>query len=139
MDSLSPLKIFTIKIGTPCINIFLSIIEDDSNSANNNKVQKQPLRQENATTSLKSRINSLLMKTLQQNTKKEHQSVQTEDDSGHSKVICTLKEGKKIVDELMAAHATSKQDHFHDSKDFFSFDKMIFALDCKGITVGRYF
>ena len=93
--------------------------------------------------SLKQRINSLVLKTLQENTGRERQSLlnhQAHNESWkvklfqNTRVICSVKECQMVVDDLIG-----RVKHLQGSQNSdwpFTDDKVVVGLDCEGINLG---
>lgn len=90
--------------------------------------------------SLKQRINNLVLKTLQENTGRERQTLlnhQTHSDSWKAKlfqntrVICSVRECQMVIDDIMSKAAPK-----NDQAWPFSTDKVVVGFDCEGINLG---
>lgn len=92
--------------------------------------------------SLKQRINSLVLKTLQENTGKDRANLISQNATNYAdswkvkvlqntRVICSVKECKQVVDEIIAFRpAPAHQDWS------FADGKVVVGFDCEGINLG---
>lgn len=95
--------------------------------------------------SLKQRINSLVLKTLQENTGKDRQALMNPNVNNftdswkikviqNTRVICSVKECKQVIDEIMSSRVNKKTDN--DQWEF-SENKVVVGFDCEGINLGK--
>lgn len=91
-----------------------------------------------ANQSLKQRINSLVLKTLQENTGRDRLNNQSYHQESwkvklfqNTRVVCSVRECQMIVDEIFAKTTTGT-----DPEWPFTSDKVAVALDCEGINLG---
>lgn len=96
--------------------------------------------------SLKQRINSLVLKTLQENTGKDRASLMNHNSANYTdtwkikviqntKVICSVKECKQVVDEIIAQKPLGRKTI--DGWEFAE-SKVVIGFDCEGINLGRF-
>ncbi|XP_060532934.1 egalitarian protein homolog [Cylas formicarius] len=94
--------------------------------------------------SLKQRINNLVIKTLQENTGKERQTLlnhQAHNDSWtirlfqNTRVICSSRECQMVIDEIMT-RKPSKPVKPQDDDWPFTQEKIVVGFDCEGINIG---
>jgi exonuclease 3'-5' domain-containing protein 1 len=92
---------------------------------------------------LKQRINNLVLKTLQENTGKERQTLlnhQAHNESWkvklfqNTRVICSVRECQMVIEDIMGK-ARSAQG-YAESDWPFAGDKIVVGLDCEGINLG---
>nr|XP_023027846.1 uncharacterized protein LOC111515877 [Leptinotarsa decemlineata] len=91
--------------------------------------------------SLKQRINNLVLKTLQENTGRERQSLLNQNmpqtDSWKSKlfqntrVICSIRECQLVTEDIL-----KKVNRYKDTPWPFTCDRVVVAFDCEGINLG---
>ncbi|XP_019763766.2 uncharacterized protein LOC109540050 [Dendroctonus ponderosae] len=98
-------------------------------------------KQTNYNQSLKQRINNLVLKTLQENTGRDRQSMlnqQPYNDTWkiklfqNTRVICSVRECQMVTDDILAR----KNSKASNSDWPFTEDKVIVGLDCEGINLG---
>ncbi|KAL3270732.1 hypothetical protein HHI36_021257 [Cryptolaemus montrouzieri] len=140
-----------IKASNPRIGLMKrqsSDLYEDPNAPqdlNKNKIQ-------NPNQSLKQRINSLVLKTLQENTGRENrqnmlnnlQNCNIHSDSWktrlfqNTRVICSEKECQMVVGDLMRKNVTQNTKKNADNGDTWPFtdDKVVVGFDCEGINLG---
>lgn len=99
--------------------------------------------------SLKQRINNLVLKTLQENTGRERQTLLNQNQNyseswkvrlfQNTRVICSLRECQMVIDEIMVkAKPQENGVQNGDSETYWPFvdDKVVVGFDCEGINLG---
>ncbi|CAG9770035.1 unnamed protein product [Ceutorhynchus assimilis] len=96
--------------------------------------------------SLKQRINNLVLKTLQENTGRDRQTMlnqQLYSDSWktnlfqNTRVICSTRECQMVIDEIMNKKFNKPRNSSQNSNNWpFTEDKVIIGFDCEGINLG---
>ncbi|XP_044260106.1 egalitarian protein homolog [Tribolium madens] len=91
--------------------------------------------------SLKQRINNLVLKTLQENTGRERQTLLNHNQSHNeswkvklfqnTRVICSIRECQMVIDDIMAKVKSGQGSDWP-----FGEDKVVVGLDCEGINLG---
>ncbi|CAH1112027.1 unnamed protein product [Psylliodes chrysocephalus] len=121
-----------------------SEIQEDRTLPQPSNFQKSVLKPNSTCNqSLKQRINSLVLKTLQENTGRERQTMMNQQiahstDSWKTKlfqntrVICTTRECHLVIDDLMNKASKTQMNPVWP----FTNDRMIVAFDCEGINLG---
>lgn len=90
--------------------------------------------------SLKQRLNTIVLKTLQENTGQNRQGMMHNTDSWKSrilqntKVICNNKESKRIIDYIMGKSKSLSEEE--DAIWPFTVDKVVVGVDFEGINLG---
>lgn len=108
--------------------------------------QERPIRNTNNQT-LKQRINTLVLKTLQENTGKERQTMLNHNQESwkvklfqNTRVVCSVRECQVVIDDIMGVKRTSKQDNKGTAdcpqKWPFTDEKVVIGFDCEGINLG---
>lgn len=90
--------------------------------------------------SLKQRINNLVLKTLQENTGRDRQSLLNSQYNDtwktrlfqNTRVICSTKECQMVIDDIM----NKISNHSDDVTWPFTSEKVVVAFDCEGINIG---
>lgn len=124
----------------------------DSSEDSNMSQDANRNRAQNPNQSLKERINSLVLKTLQENTGRENrqnmlnnQNTLLHSDSWKSKVfqntrvICSEKDCQMVVNDIMRKNQQSaKKNMGHEDEEEWPFteDKIVVGFDCEGINLG---
>lgn len=97
---------------------------------------------------LKQRINTLVLKTLQENTGRERQSLlnQTQNSSDswkvklfqNTRVICSVRESQMVIEEIMSKPTKNPKLNFKSDTFPWPFmdGKVIVGFDCEGINLG---
>lgn len=99
--------------------------------------------------SLKQRINNLVLKTLQENTGRERQSLLNQNQNyneswkvrlfQNTRVICSLRECQMVIEEIMSK-VKSEENGLQNGDDGtvwpFTDDKVVVGFDCEGINLG---
>lgn len=100
----------------------------------------------NANQSLKQRINSLVLKTLQENTGKERHTMLSQTQESwkvklfqNTRVICSVRDCQMVIDEIMKK--IPKNGSINNGSDNgitwpFTNDKPVIGFDCEGINLG---
>ncbi|KAK5638366.1 hypothetical protein RI129_012661 [Pyrocoelia pectoralis] len=106
-------------------------------------INKAPVKNANYNQSLKQRINTLVLKTLQENTGRDRQNLlnQTQNyaDSWkvklfqNTRVVCSVRECHTIIDEMTNKFDGGEQ---CDTRWPFTDDKVVVGFDCEGINLG---
>lgn len=99
--------------------------------------------------SLKQRINNLVLKTLQENTGRERQTLLNQNQNyseswkvrlfQNTRVICSLKECQMVIDEIMSKVKRENGLQNGDAGENawpFTEDKIVVGFDCEGINLG---
>lgn len=121
---------------------------EEDHTVSDNKQSTTP-RSTNHNQSLKQRINTLVLKTLQENTGRERQTLlnQTQNNSDswkvklfqNTRVICSVRECQMVIDEIMnnksAKHQNPNANSETESWPFVD-GKVVVGFDCEGINLG---
>ncbi|KAK9703560.1 3prime-5prime exonuclease [Popillia japonica] len=115
---------------------------------NNNSVEKQP-KIANNNQSLKQRINNLVLKTLQENTGRDRQSMMNQNQNyteswkvtlfQNTRVICNVRECQLVIDQIMnrkTSHIQHNGNCDNENPWPFTEDKVVVGFDCEGINLG---
>ncbi|KAI4455306.1 egalitarian isoform b [Holotrichia oblita] len=115
---------------------------------NNNSVEKQPKILNNNQT-LKQRINNLVLKTLQENTGRDRQSMMNQNQNyteswkvtlfQNTRVICNVRECQMVIDQIMnrkTSHIQHNGNWDNENAWPFTEDKVVVGFDCEGINLG---
>lgn len=98
--------------------------------------------------SLKQRINNLVLKTLQENTGRERQTLLNQNQNyneswkvrlfQNTRVICSLRECQVVIDEIMSKAKPSENGLQNGTTDNWPFteNKVVVGFDCEGINLG---
>lgn len=94
--------------------------------------------------SLKQRINNLVLKTLQENTGRDRQTLLTPPQSDswktrlfqNTRVICSAKECQMVIDDIMGKIQTGRISPETGAIWPFLSEKVVIAFDCEGINIG---
>lgn len=113
---------------------------------------KQPNKNVMYNQSLKQRINNLVLKTLQENTGRERQTLLNQNQNynneswkvrlfQNTRVICSLRECQMVIEEIMSKvkrnRTNGSQENGDDCADWpFTDDKVVVGFDCEGINLG---
>ncbi|KRT86304.1 hypothetical protein AMK59_1855, partial [Oryctes borbonicus] len=129
-----------------------TVNNNNNNSAttNNTVAEKQP-KILNNNQSLKQRINNLVLKTLQENTGRDRQSMLNQNQNyseswkvtlfQNTRVICNVRECQSVIDQMMNRknQQNNRQNGIcDDGEDVWPFteDKVVVGFDCEGINLG---
>ncbi|XP_050311635.1 uncharacterized protein LOC126747172 [Anthonomus grandis grandis] len=104
-------------------------------------------KQTNYNQSLKQRINSLVLKTLQENTGRDRQTMLNQQPSypndawkiklfQSTRVICSVKECQIVIDEIMSRKNNRPRNSASNPDWPFTEDKVVVGFDCEGINLG---
>nr|XP_022901786.1 uncharacterized protein LOC111414625 [Onthophagus taurus] len=132
--------------------IKLNQSESKLNSSDEKKHQDVPMERPKPIStqnqSLKQRINTLVLKTLQENTGRDRQNMISQSQNyteswkvslfQHTRVICTIKECQMVIDPLINSNKKARLNGNFDSGLVWPFteDKVVVAVDCEGINLG---
>ncbi|XP_030749051.1 uncharacterized protein LOC115877101 [Sitophilus oryzae] len=126
-------------------------IQDLPVSQETESTKLPPTKPTNNNQTLKQRINSLVLKTLQENTGRDRQTMLNQQQPysdawkvklfHNTRVICNIRECQMVIDEIMSRNTNNKDQknssaNNEDKSWPFRENKVVVGFDCEGINLG---